>query len=122
VPKKPEFCDASGTGACRVSTSDEAAELTAGSLTARVDRNGEWRISFEADGRVLTSSEPKGIGIVETEGHHYMVEQLGLRRRGMRLRARRTVRTAGQNGQSVDIWNRTVERAASKPTRTSRST
>jgi alpha-D-xyloside xylohydrolase len=106
VPKKPEFAIASAPGPVVVSTSDEAAELTAGSLTARVDRNGEWRISFEADGRVLTSSEPKGIGIVETEGHHYMVEQLGLGVGECVYGLGERFGPLVKNGQSVDIWNR----------------
>jgi len=106
VPKKPEFAIASAPGPVVVSTSDEAAELTAGGLTARVDRNGEWRISFEADGRVLTSSEPKGIGIVETEGHHYMVEQLGLGVGECVYGLGERFGPLVKNGQSVDIWNR----------------
>jgi alpha-D-xyloside xylohydrolase len=106
VPPRPEFPVAAAPGPVVVSTSDESAELTAGGLTARVGRDGDWRIDFAADGRTLTSSGPKGIGIVETAGHHYMVEQLGL---GVGVSVYGLGERFGplvKNGQSVDIWNR----------------
>ncbi len=105
VPQKPEFPLATAPGPVVVSATDEAAELTAGRLTVRVGRDGEWRIDFEADGRVLTSSEPKGIGIVETEGHHYMVEQLGLGVGECVYGLGERFGPLVKNGQSVDIWN-----------------
>ena len=74
VPRKPEFPLETAPGLVEVSVTDEAAELTAGRLTVRVSRGDEWRIDYEADGRVLTSTEPNGIGIVETDaGHHYKI-------------------------------------------------
>jgi len=106
VPRKPEFPLETAPGPVEVSVTDEAAQLTAGRLTVRVSRGDEWRIDYEADGRVLTSTEPKGIGIVETDaGHHYMLEQLGL---GVGERVYGLGERFGpfvKNGQSVDIWN-----------------
>ena len=79
VPRGPEFALACVPGPVAVSVTDAAAELSAGRLTVRVSRDSRWRVEFAADGRVLTSSEPKGMSIVETDdGHHYMLEQLGL--------------------------------------------
>jgi alpha-D-xyloside xylohydrolase len=75
-------------------------------LTVRVSRDEEWRIDFEAEGRVLTSSEPNGIGIVDTEAGqplHIRPDRPGCGR--VRLRARRAIRTFVKNGQTVDIWN-----------------
>ena len=105
VPPKPEFPIVSAPGPVAVSTIEEAAELTAGRLSVRVHRDHEWRIEYEADGRVLTSSVPKGIGIAETEGRHYMVEQLGLGVDECVYGLGERFGPLVKNGQSVDIWN-----------------
>ena len=106
VPRKPEFPIANALGPVTVSAGDASAELTAGRLTVRVSRDDEWRIDFEAGGRILTSSEPKSMGIIETDdGHHYLLEQLGL---GVGERVYGLGERFGQfvkNGQSIDIWN-----------------
>jgi alpha-D-xyloside xylohydrolase len=106
VPRKPEFPISNAPGPVTVSAGDASAELTAGGLTVRVSRDGEWRIDFEAGGRILTSSEPKSMGIIETDdGHHYLLEQLGL---GVGERVYGLGERFGQfvkNGQSIDIWN-----------------
>jgi alpha-D-xyloside xylohydrolase len=56
----------------------DSATLTAGQLTTRVKRS-EWGITFEAGGRVLTTSGWRGIGYMQTAawGNH-VVEQLSL--------------------------------------------
>ena len=106
VPRKPEFPISNAPGPVTVSAGDASAELTAGRLTVRVSRDDEWRIDFEAGGRILTSSEPNGMGLVETDdGHHYLLEQLGL---GVGERVYGLGERFGQfvkNGQSIDIWN-----------------
>ena len=105
VPPKPEFSVASAPGPVTVSATEESAELTAGKLKVRVSRNGEWRIAFEADDRVLTQSVPKGIGIMEADDHHYMVEQLGLGVGEFVYGLGERFGPLVKNGQSVDIWN-----------------
>ena len=106
VPRKPEFPISNAPGPVTVSAGDASAELTAGRLTVRVSRDDEWRIDFEAGGRILTSSEPNGMGLVVTDdGHHYLLEQLGL---GVGERVYGLGERFGQfvkNGQSIDIWN-----------------
>jgi alpha-D-xyloside xylohydrolase len=105
VPPKPEFSLVAAPGQVEVSTTEDAAQLTAGKLSARVSRDDEWRIEYEADGRVLTSSAPKGIAIVETDGRHYMVEQLGLGVGESVYGLGERFGPLVKNGQSVDIWN-----------------
>ena len=106
VPRKPEFPIANAPGPVTVSAGDASAELTAGRLTVRVSRDDEWRIDFEAGGRILTSSEPNGMGIVETEdGHHYMLDQLGLGVGECVYGLGERFGPFVKNGQSVDIWN-----------------
>ena len=56
----------------------ESATLRAGELTARV-RKSTWGITFEAGGRVLTTSGWRGIGYMQTAGRgSHVVEQLSL--------------------------------------------
>lgn len=43
---------------------NEHATLTSGALSVRVARTGSWHVDFLADGRILTSSGPKGMGIL----------------------------------------------------------
>src|SRR5665647_2381859 len=80
--------------------------LTSGGLSVRVYRGDQWRVDFVADGRVLTSSPHKGIGVIASDdGAHYVHEQLtlgvGEQVYGLGERFGAFVK----NGQAVDIWN-----------------
>jgi len=81
-------------------------ELTSGSLTARFRPGEEWGLDFLADGRRLTGSGWKGMGIVDGgDGTHYVHEQLDL---GVGEAVYGLGERFGpfvKNGQSVDIWN-----------------
>ena len=63
-------------------------------------------MAFEDEhGRVLTASEPRGMGYIEREGAHFMHEQLalGVGENVYGLGERFTAFV--KNGQTVDIWN-----------------
>jgi alpha-D-xyloside xylohydrolase len=79
--------------------------LTSGALTARFDA-GTWGLDFVADGRRLTGSGWKGMGIVTAaDGGHYVHEQLDL---GVGEAVYGLGERFGpfvKNGQSIDIWN-----------------
>ena len=106
VARGPEFEIRASRGPVVVSVDERAAELSSGRLTARVNRAEPWRLEFEAEGRVLTSSEPKGMGIVETDdGHHYVLDQLGLGVGEYVYGLGERFGTFVKNGQSIDIWN-----------------
>ena len=106
VPRGPEFALGCAPGPVAVSVTDAAAELSAGRLSIRVSRDPRWRVEFAADGRVLTSSEPNGMSIVETDdGHHYMLEQLGLGIGECVYGLGERFGPFVKNGQSIDIWN-----------------
>ncbi|HEY0739755.1 MAG TPA: alpha-xylosidase [Herpetosiphonaceae bacterium] len=85
---------------------EDATTLTSGRLSARVAHGDNWRVEFIADGRVVTASPGRGMGIVEMDdGRHFMHEQLS-------LGVGETVYGLGErftafvkNGQVVDIWN-----------------
>ncbi len=85
---------------------EHGASLTSGRLAARVATDGGWRVDFVADGRVLTSSTDRSVGVVTTpDGAHHVREQLtigvGEHLYGLGERFGALVK----NGQSVDIWN-----------------
>lgn len=82
------------------------ATLRSGRLTARVATSGEWRMELVAEGRTLTTSTARGVGIVrDAQGCDFVREQLALgvgeHVYGMGERFTPFVR----NGQAVDIWN-----------------
>ena len=73
IPLVPE-----ADSAVDINDGAESATLTAGELTARVKKN-DWGITFEAGGRVLTTSGWRGMAYMQTtnRGNH-VVEQLSL--------------------------------------------
>jgi alpha-D-xyloside xylohydrolase len=82
-------------------------EITSGTLTARFRAGDEWGLDFlDADGKRLTGSGRKGIGIVDTaDGAQYVHEQLDL---GVGEAVYGLGERFGpfvKNGQSIDIWN-----------------
>lgn len=85
---------------------DPVASITSGALTARVSTDGAWGVEFVADGRVLTSSTPRSVGIVSRDdGRSFVHEQLTL---GVGEHVYGLGERFGpfvKNGQSVDIWN-----------------
>ncbi|MEV7324495.1 alpha-xylosidase [Streptomyces sp. NPDC093970] len=106
-PRGPRFELHRSDTASQVSYDDEYATLTSGSLTLRLSRTSPWRLDFLSGGRVLTSSGPKGMGIMRdtATGAHYLREQL-------RLGVGTSVYGLGErfgplvkNGQVVDVWN-----------------
>ncbi|MCZ2827270.1 alpha-xylosidase [Modestobacter sp. VKM Ac-2986] len=107
VPRRPEFAVAEDPSQhVKVEVDAEAGVLTSGGLSVRVPRGPGWLAEFVADGRVLTSSGSKSVGIVTTDaGEHHVHEQLALavdeHVYGLGERFTPFVR----NGQVVDVWN-----------------
>jgi alpha-D-xyloside xylohydrolase len=106
-PSGPNFALATDPDVrARVDTTDDAAALVSGALAARFRLGGTWGLDFVAEGRVITSSGWKGMGVIDTAaGEQYIHEQLG-------LGVGETVYGLGErfgplvkNGQVVDVWN-----------------
>ena len=58
---------------------DDRATFTSGPLTAGSRTDGPWNVTFEAGGRVLTSSGARSIGVVtDADERHFVHEQLSL--------------------------------------------
>ncbi|MEU4232655.1 alpha-xylosidase [Nonomuraea sp. NPDC026600] len=106
VPAAPVFQVRDEAPAVKIAVDGEEASLTSGALTVKVRRDLPWEMSFSADGRELTRSAGKSLGVMhDADERHFMVEQL-------RLSAGELVYGLGErfgplvrNGQSVDIWN-----------------
>ncbi|MGP3957840.1 alpha-xylosidase [Nonomuraea sp. 3N208] len=106
VPDSPAFEVRDDAPEVKIALDSEVASLTSGALTVRLRRDTPWEMTFSADGRELTRSDGKSLGIVhDPDDRHFMVEQL-------RLSAGELVYGLGErfgplvrNGQTVDIWN-----------------
>lgn len=102
ITREPGDCTVVGPHA----EADEAARITSGALRADVSTSGGWGVDFVADGRVLTSSTPRSVGVVsKDDGSSYVYEQLAL---GVGEHVYGLGERFGafvKNGQSVDIWN-----------------
>ncbi|ASW53895.1 alpha-xylosidase [Plantactinospora sp. KBS50] len=132
-PRQPSFQIADDPDTPVEAAVDEAgATFTSGALTARFSGDDGWRLDFVADGRVLTGSGRKGMGIVDVTagpepydraaGHgadavvgrdgpdpygarHYVHEQLDLGVGEAVYGLGERFGPLVKNGQSVDIWN-----------------
>ncbi len=80
--------------------------LTSGALTARFTAGEKWGLDFLAEGRRITGSGWKGMGVVDTvDGRHYVHEQLDLGVGEAVYGLGERFGPLVKNGQSVDIWN-----------------
>ncbi|MFD0820527.1 alpha-xylosidase [Micromonospora zhanjiangensis] len=100
----------------KAAVDDTGATFSSGTLTARFTGGDAWRLDFLADGRVLTGSGRKGIGVVEArEGldpatgrdilRHYVHEQLDLGVGEAVYGLGERFGPLVKNGQTVDTWN-----------------
>ena len=86
--------------------SDGTASITSGGLTARISTSGDWGVEFLGDGRLLTGSTARSVGVITDDaGRSFVHEQLSL---GVGTNVYGLGERFGafvKNGQSVDIWN-----------------
>ena len=88
-----------------VTDNEEAATLTSGRLSVRVLRGDTWRVEFIADGRIVTASEHRGMGIALEGENHYIHEQLSLGVGECVYGLGERFTAFVKNGQTVNIWN-----------------
>ncbi|GGL14402.1 alpha-xylosidase [Mangrovihabitans endophyticus] len=101
-PRTPEF----SLARAQVQPVVDERSLTSGALTARFADGDAWDLGFFADGRRITGSGRKGIGIVDgADGSHYVHEQLDLDVGEAVYGLGERFGPLVKNGQSVDIWN-----------------
>ncbi|MFS0704054.1 alpha-xylosidase [Cellulomonas sp. 179-A 9B4 NHS] len=82
------------------------ATFRSGGLEARVATEGDWHVEFVADGRTLTSSLARSVGVLtDAEGRHFVREQLSLGVGEHLYGLGERFGSLVKNGQTVDIWN-----------------
>lgn len=90
----------------QIRITDSAATLTSGQLSVEVSRGG-WDVAFKADGKTITRSGSRGMGLAEVDGDgKYLHEQLalGVGENVYGLGERFTALV--KNGQVVESWNK----------------
>lgn len=105
-PRQPEFrLHPHPAPDVQITDGPQAASLTSGQLTVRVEKEGDWRIEFKDGERKITHSGRRGMGFVDTPDGRFIHEQLN-------LGVGETVYGLGErftpfvkNGQVVDIWH-----------------
>lgn len=106
----PHFALASRTGHVSIEVPEvlgtAPAVLEAGRLSARIATDGPWGVEFVAeDGRVLTSSMDRSIGVMDTAEGPFVAEQLTMGVNENLYGLGERFGPFAKNGQSVDIWN-----------------
>ncbi|MEV6305927.1 alpha-xylosidase [Actinoplanes sp. NPDC051861] len=101
-PRNPAFAIAEEP----VDVAVDDLSITSGRLTARFTAGERWGLDFLAEGRRITGSGWKGMGVVDTaDGEHYVHEQLDLGVGEAVYGLGERFGPLVKNGQSIDIWN-----------------
>ncbi|MEU4293458.1 alpha-xylosidase [Kribbella sp. NPDC026596] len=107
LPARPTYqLDTDDDHPVKVDVGAAEARLTSGELSVVVQLEGPWDVRFEQDGRPLTNSGARSVGLItDAGGKHYLHEQLA-------LGVGETIYGLGErfgalvkNGQIVDSWN-----------------
>ncbi|MBN1428195.1 MAG: alpha-xylosidase [Anaerolineae bacterium] len=105
-PGKPAFDvptqDASNV---EIHNGDQAATLTGGRLNVRVEKAGDWQVTFLDGDHVITGSGWRGLGLIDAPDGHYVHEQLSLGVGECVYGLGERFTAFVKNGQSIDIWN-----------------
>ncbi|MBT8226742.1 MAG: alpha-xylosidase, partial [Dactylosporangium sp.] len=104
--RHPRFALETEPAEVTVEADAEAATMTSGALSVRIDRGAHWRLDFLAAGRVLTSSGSRAMAAIDTvDGEHYLREQLDLGVGEFVYGLGERFGPLVKNGQVIDIWN-----------------
>ncbi len=103
----PQFPITEGCYEADIAITDSAATITSGSLSAAIDRKGSWAIRFEADGKNLTCSGNRALGLATLEDNsRYLHDQLELQVGDLVYGLGERFTAFVKNGQSVETWNK----------------
>jgi alpha-D-xyloside xylohydrolase len=105
-PRAPEF-ELVPQPAPQVTVSDgpEAATLTSGRLTVRVNKGDDWRVDFRDGDRPVTGSGWRGTAMMDTPQGRFMTAELGLGVGECVYGLGERFTPFVKNGQVVDLWN-----------------
>ncbi|MBN1640983.1 MAG: alpha-xylosidase [Anaerolineae bacterium] len=106
APRAPAFAlEPLPPPAVAVHDGPDAATLTSGRLTARVEVAGDWRLSFMDGDREVTHSGWRAMGYVDTPEGRFIHEQLALGVGECVYGLGERFTAFVKNGQVVDMWN-----------------
>jgi alpha-D-xyloside xylohydrolase len=106
TPKKPEFeLKAQPAPNVKIRDDSQAATLTSGNLTVRVEKAGDWKVEFKDGDRVITSSGWRAMGVMDTNEGRFIREQLALGVGEYVYGLGERFTSFVKNGQVVDMWN-----------------
>ncbi len=89
----------------QIQEDDQAASLTSGKLTVRVEKAGDWKIEFLDGSRLITGSAWRGEGLIDTPDGRFIHEQLSLGVGECVYGLGERFTAFVKNGQAVDLWN-----------------
>jgi len=103
-PRPPEFQLNMQPPPVQIQDDAQAATLTSGRLTVRVNKS-DWRVEFKDGERIVTSSGWRGLGMVDTPDGRFIHDQLSLGVGECVYGLGERFTAFVKNGQVVDLWN-----------------
>jgi alpha-D-xyloside xylohydrolase len=104
-PRRPEFPLNAPGAPVTIQDSPEAATLTSGDLTARVERAGDWKIDFLDGQRPVARSGWRGMGVMETPAGPQIYADMSLSVGEIVYGLGERFTAFTKNGQVVEMWN-----------------
>lgn len=106
LPRRPSFeLNPQPEPEVQITNDEQAAVLTSGRLSVRVEKAGDWRIEFKDGDRVITGSGWRGMGVMETPEGKFIHENLNLSVGEYVYGLGERFTAFIKNGQVVDLWN-----------------
>lgn len=103
--RKPEFEIFAASPTVQIHDDEQAASLTSGQLTVRVNKGADWRVDFLDGDQPVTNSAWRNMGMVDTPEGRFIFDQLGLSVGECVYGLGERFTPFVKNGQAVDIWN-----------------
>jgi alpha-D-xyloside xylohydrolase len=84
---------------------ENAASLTSGQVTVRVEKAGDWKVEYKDGDHLITSSGWHGMGLMDTPEGRFIHEQLALGVGECVYGLGERFTAFVKNGQVVELWN-----------------
>ena len=105
-PQTPQFeLSPQSAPEIQINDDDQAASLTSGRLTVRVEKAGDWKFDFLDGSRMITGSAGRGVGLMDTPDGQFIHDQLSLGVGECVYGLGERFTAFVKNGQVVDLWN-----------------
>ncbi|HKY54273.1 MAG TPA: alpha-xylosidase, partial [Anaerolineales bacterium] len=106
TPRPPAFIIyPQPTSRISFSNDEQAATLTSGNLSVRVNKGNDWLVEYIGGDKVITSSGWRAMGFVDTPNGRFILEQLNLGVGECVYGLGERFTAFVKNGQMVDMWN-----------------